>query len=166
MKDREYELETGKSPYPQPSKEDSKYADAQLPMVAGKYRPIDIHTASCSRLPDNPDTMMCVSSAAVRDKGAYITLNGVPAREGDVSLTCFSGKWESCRRLAYQTYGFEVTDDGTHSQECEVPSWLAHGMLEGKRTGCIKIHAQPHDLIYIIADGSGLCGHGNPQTCW
>jgi hypothetical protein len=166
MKDREYELETGKSPYPQPSKEDSKYADAQLPMDASKYRPIEIHPASCSRLPDNPDTMMCVSSAAVRDKGAYITLNGVPAPEGDVSLTCFSGKWESCRRLAYQTYGFEVTDDGTHSQECEVPSWLAHGMLEGKRTGCIKIHAQPHDLIYIIADGPGLCGHGNPQTCW
>ena len=154
MKDREYELETGKSPYPQPSREDSKYTDAQLPMDASKYRPIEIHTASCSRLPDTPDTVMCVSSATVRD------------RQGDVSLTCFSGKWETCRRLAYQTYGFEVLNDGTHSQECEVPSWLIHGMLEGKRTGCIKIHAQPYDLIYIIADGDGLCGHGNPQACW
>jgi hypothetical protein len=166
MKDREYELETGKSPYPQPSKEDSKYADAQLPMDASKYRPIEIHTASCSRLSDTPDTVMCVSSATVRNKGANITLNGVPARQGEVSLTCFSGKWETCRKLAYQNYGFEVIDDRTHSQECEVPNWLGQGMLEGKRTGCIKIHAQPHDLIYIIADGSGLCGHGNPQTCW
>jgi hypothetical protein len=162
MKDREYELETGKSPYPQPSREDSKYANAQLPMDASKYRPIEIQTASCSRLPDTPDTVMCVSSAAVRDSGAYITLNGVPAREGEVSLTCFSGKWETCRRLAYQTYGFEVIDDGTHSQECEVPSWLAHGMLGGKRTGCVKIHAQPYDLIYIIADGT-WCGG---QSCW
>lgn len=153
MKEREYELETGKSLYTQPSSEDSKYSDAQLPMDASKYRPIEIHTASCSRLPDNPDTMMCVSSATVRDKG-------------DVSLTCFSGKWETCRRLAYQTYGFEVIDDRTHSQECEVPSWLAHGMLAGKRTGCVRMHAHPYNLIYIIADGDGLCGHGNPQPCW
>jgi hypothetical protein len=81
MKDREYELETGKSPYAQPSKEDSKCADAQLPMDASKYRPIEIHTASCSQLPDTPNTVMCVSSAAVRDKGASITLDGVPARQ-------------------------------------------------------------------------------------
>jgi hypothetical protein len=169
MEERERELETGKPPSSadaQLSREDSKYVHAQLPMDASKYRPIEIRTASCSRLPDTPDTVMCVSSATVRDKGAYITLDGVPAREGDVSLTCFSGKWETCRKLAHQTYGFEVIDDGTHSQECEVPSWLVHGMLAGKRTGCIKIHAQPYDLIYIIADGDGLCGHGNPQTCW
>jgi hypothetical protein len=155
MKDREYELETGKSPYPQPSKEDSKYAEAQLPMDASRYRPIEIQTASCSRLTDTPDTMMCVSRATVRDN------------QGDVSLTCFSGKRETCRRLAFnQTYGFEVIVDGTYYKECEVPSWLAHGMLEGKRTGCIKVHAQQSDLIYIIADGDGFCGHGNPRTCW
>ncbi len=158
MKDREYQLETGKSP----SSTDpllSQYADAQLPSDANKYRPIEINTAGCSRLDDTSDTVMCVSSATVRDKGA----DGAPAA---VSLTCFSGKWETCKRLAYQTYGFEVIDNKTHSQQCEAPSWLVHGMLQGKRTGCIKIHAQPSDLIYIIADGDGLCGHGKPQTCW
>ena len=112
MKDREYELETGKSPYPQPSKEDSKYADAQLPMDASKYRPIDIHTASCSRLPDTPDTVMCVSSATVRDKGAYITLNGVPAREGDVDV--YKRQFLSCNRW------FRLT-----APSCHIPSLRA-----------------------------------------
>ena len=115
---------------------DSKYADAQLPADPGKYRKIEIRTATCSYI-STEGGVMCKSEAA---------MGNIRGGEIKAILTCY-GKWESCRRLASgQTYGFDFVEDRQRREEC--------GPASGS-TDCFKLHGQQYDLIYIVSDVSG-----------
>ena len=97
-----------------------------------RYKQIRIEAADCSYLDDWSGAMLCEAEANVRLKSG---------KEEKLYLVC-NGKWATCMKLTYgQTYAFEVLDSAKY-QDCG---------NQTKLTACIKIHARPYDLIYILS---------------
>jgi len=117
-------------------KDDSTYPGTHRPVDASKYRQFQIQTTNCSPIPGSHAGEGCSAEATAR------TISG---GEKHLILNC-DYEWTTCRKLAEgETYGFEVLPDGQY-QECTPFDNLSV---------CLKIHAQPYDLIYRATEGSG-----------